>query len=180
MSVQTLPQTGTWVIDPAHSQVEISARHLMVSKVRGSFREFSGSIAVDETPDDSSVEVSVVAASIDTGTPDRDDHLRSPDFLDVAEHPTISFRSTSVEPDGSSYRLTGDLTIKGVTKPIVLDVDYLGSSVDPWGNEKAAFTATGRFSREDWGLNWNVALEAGGWLVSKQFDIDIVVQAARA
>lgn len=180
MSVQTLPQTGTWVIDPAHSQVEISARHLMVSKVRGSFREFSGSITVGETPDDSSVEVSVVAASIDTGTADRDDHLRSPDFLDAAEHPTISFRSTSVEPEGSSYRLTGDLTIKGVTKPIVLDVDYLGISVDPWGNEKAAFAATGTFNREDWGLNWNVALEAGGWLVSKQFDIDIVVQAAKA
>jgi len=180
MSVQTLPQAGTWVIDPTHSQVELTARHLMVSKVRGSFKEFSGSINLGESPEASSVEVSIVAASIDTGTEDRDNHLRSPDFLDVAESPTITFASTSIEPEGSSYRLTGDLTIKGVTKPIALDMEYLGTNVDPWGNEKAAFAATGSFDREDWGLGWNVALETGGVLVSKKFEIDIVVQAAQA
>ncbi len=180
MSVQTLPQTGTWVIDPTHTQIEITARHLMVTKVRGAFKEFSGSINIAEAPEDSSVEVSIVAGSIDTGTADRDGHLRSPDFLDVESFPTISFKSTSVERDGSKYNLAGDLTIKGVTKPITLEMDYLGTTVDPWGNEKAAFTAQGTFDRENWGLNWNVALEAGGWLVSKTFSIEIAVQAAKA
>jgi len=180
VTVQTLPQTGTWVIDPTHSQIELTARHLMVTKVRGSFKEFSGAITIGEAPGGSSAEVSIVAASIDTGVEDRDNHLRSPDFLDVAEYPTISFRSTSLEADGSSYSLTGDLTIKDITRPITLDLEYLGTKADPWGNEKAAFAATGTFDRDDWGLEWNVALEAGGWLVSKQFAIDIVVQAAQA
>ncbi len=180
MSVQTLPQTGTWVVDPTHSQIEITARHLMVSKVRGTFKDFSGTINVADTPEDSSVEVTIEAGSIDTGTVDRDAHLRSPDFLDAESFPTITFRSTNIERDGSKYNLTGDLTIKGVTKPVTLEMDYLGVTADPWGNEKAAFTAEGTFNREDWGLNWNVALEAGGWLVSKTFDIEITVQAARA
>lgn len=180
MTVQTLPQTGTWVIDPSHSQIELTARHLMVTKVRGIFKEFSGALTIGESPEAGSVEVSIVAASIDTGAEDRDNHLRSPDFLDAGEYPTITFRSTSVEANGSSYRLTGDLTIKDVTRPITLDMEYLGIQADPWGNEKAAFVATGTFDREDWGLEWNVALEAGGWLVSKQFGIDIVIQAAQA
>lgn len=178
MTTQTLPQAGTWAIDPTHSSIELTARHLMVSKVRGSFRDFSGTLTIGDSPESSSVEVSIDAASIDTGTEDRDNHLRSPDFLDVEKFPTITFNSTAIEPVNGAYRLVGDLTIKGVTKPITLDLEYLGTNTDPWGNEKAAFAATGKFDRENWDLGWNVALETGGWLVSKQFGIEIVVQAA--
>ena len=178
MTVQTLPKAGTYAIDPTHTQIELTARHLMVSKVRGSFKEFSGAITIGESPAESSVEVSIGAASIDTGVEDRDSHLRSPDFLDAENHPTISFASTAVDQDGASFRLVGDLTIKDVTRPITLDMEYLGANVDPWGNEKVAFAANGTFDREAWGLAWNVALEAGGWLVSKHFEIDIAVQAA--
>jgi len=180
MTVQTLPQTGTWVLDPTHSQIEITARHLMVSKVRGTFKEFTGAIIVGDSPGTSSVEATLVAASIDTGVEDRDKHLRSPDFLDVENFPTITFDSLNVSRDGNDHELTGDLTIKGVTKPITLDLEYLGVATDPWGNEKVAFEASGTFDREDWGLNWNVALETGGWLVSKQFGISIIAQAAKA
>lgn len=180
MPTLTLPATGTWVLDPTHSSIEITARHLMVTKVRGTFKQFSGSITVGDSPETSSVEVSIVAESIDTGVADRDTHLRSADFLDVENHPDITFKSTSITTDGFGYALTGDLTIKGVTKPITLQMEYGGVNVDPWGNEKAAFSATGTFEREDWGIGWNVALETGGVLVGKQFTIDIEVQAARA
>lgn len=180
MSTITLPQTGTWVLDPTHTQIVVVARHMMVSKVRGSFKDFTGSIQVGDTPEASSVDVTIDAAGIDTGTTDRDNHLRSPDFLDVAAYPTITFKSTNVEQDGSDFKVTGDLTIKGITKPITLDLEYGGIAVDPWGNEKAVFSAHGSFDREDWGLGWNVALETGGWLVSKEFKIEIEAQAVRA
>lgn len=180
MSTIILPQTGTWVLDPTHTQIVVVARHMMVSKVRGSFKDFTGSIQVGDTPETSSVEVTIDAAGIDTGTADRDNHLRSPDFLDVAQYPTITFRSTAVERDGSGFKVTGDLTIKGTSKPITLDLEYGGIAVDPWGNEKAVFSAHGAFDRENWGLGWNVALETGGWLVSKEFKIEIEAQAVRA
>lgn len=180
MSTVTLPQPGTWVLDPTHSSIELTARHLMVTKVRGTFKQFGGSITVGDSPETGSVEISIEAGSIDTGVADRDTHLRSPDFLDVATYPTIGFKSTSITADGSGYALTGDLTIKDVTKPITLHMEYGGVNLDPWGNEKAAFSAAGTFEREDWGIGWNVALETGGVLVSKQFSIEIEVQAVKA
>ncbi len=179
MTTQTLPKTGTWDIDPAHSQIEITARHLMVSKVRGTFQAFSGSVTIGESPEESSVEIVIDATSVNTGSDDRDGHLRSPDFLDVEAHPTITFQSTSVVRSGSGYELIGNLTLRGVTKPLTLDMEYLGTVSDPQGNEKTVFNATGSFEREDWGLTWNVPLDAGGILVSKKFEIDITLQAAQ-
>ena len=180
MTTQTIPKAGTWVIDPSHSQIEITARHLMVSKVRGSFQTFSGAVTIGGTPEESAVEVTIDAASVNTGAEDRDGHLRSGDFLDVEAYPTITFQSTSIERNGSAYRLIGNLTLRGVTKPLTLDMDYLGTVADPMGNEKTVFNATGSFDREDWGLTWNVPLEAGGVLVSKKFQIEIALQASQA
>lgn len=169
---------GTWVIDPTHTRIGAVARHLMVTKVRGHFESFSGTIEVGETPADSSVQVTIDTNSIVTGTEDRDGHLKSPDFLDVENHPQISFQSTQIVPVGSKYRLIGDLTIRGATHPIELDMEFLGVHTDPWGNQKAAFEASGTLDREKWGLVWNVALESGGVLVSKQFGLEIELQAA--
>jgi polyisoprenoid-binding protein YceI len=180
MSTITLPQTGTWTIDPTHTVVGFMAKHLMVTKVRGSFKTFSGAITVGETPETSSVRVSIDAASIDTGTADRDNHLRSGDFLDVATFPTLTFTSTAVHANGSGYTVDGDLTIRDTTKPVTLEMTFDGTATDPWGNTKAAFTATTSINREDWGLTWNVPLETGGLLVSRDIKIEIEVQAAKA
>lgn len=180
MSTITLPETGTWAIDPTHTVVGFMARHLMVTKVRGSFKAFSGSIDMGDSPEASSVQVTIDAASIDTGTPDRDNHLRSADFLDVENHPNIEFRSTGVRRDGSDYLVDGELTIRGVTKPVTLEMSFDGIATDPWGNSKAAFTASTSINREDWGLTWNVPLETGGVLVSKEIKIEIEAQAAKA
>ena len=141
---RTVPAVGQWTIDPTHSTVAAVARHLMVTKVRGHFASFSGTINVAENPADSSVEVSIDAASITTGTEDRDNHLKSADFLDVESYPTLTFRSTSVEAEGEKWTLTGDLTIRNITQPIVLDMEFLGVANDPWGNAKSAFSASGQ------------------------------------
>ena len=177
MSTATLTglSTGTWTIDPTHTEVGFVARHLTVSKVRGSFTDVSGTVVVGETLADSTAEVVIKTASVATGTADRDGHLRSADFFDVENHPDMTFRSTSF--DGST--LTGDLTIKGVTKPVTLDVEFGGVATDPWGNEKAAFEAEGDIDRTDWGLTWNAALEKGGVLVSEKIKIVIDVQLAK-
>lgn len=182
MTTQTTPTllpTGTWNIDPTHTTIGAVARHLGFSKVRGSFKQFEGSIHVGESVVDSSVTVTIDAASIDTGVADRDAHLRSADFLDVENHPTLEFASTSVRETGSGYQVTGDLTIRGVTRSVTLEMEFLGLMSDPWGNEKAMFTATTDLERERWGLTWNAALETGGLLVSKTFKIELEVQAAR-
>ncbi len=171
------PIAGRYVLDPAHSSLQISARHLMVSKVTGTFREIEGTLEVGEDPAQSVVEVIAQSASITTGTKDRDDHLRSPDFLDVEQYPTVSFKSTAVASDGENWKLTGDLTIREITKPVTFELVYEGSVVDPFGNQKAVFTADGQIDRESWGLTWNVPLEGGGVLVSKQFKINFAVQA---
>lgn len=176
---RSIPAPGTWVIDPTHTTIEAVARHLMVTKVRGRFESFSGTITVAERAEDSSVEVSIDAASINTGTEDRNNHLRSADFLDVENYPRLVFRSTSVEPSGPAWKMTGDLTMRGVTKPVVLDLEFLGANPDPWGNTKAAFVATTELTRQEWGLTWNVPLDQGGLLVSEKFKIEIEAQAAR-
>ncbi|HEY5889852.1 MAG TPA: YceI family protein [Acidimicrobiia bacterium] len=171
------PLAGKYVLDPAHSNLQISARHLMVSKVTGTFGEIQGTIEVGENPEESLVEVIAQSASITTGTKDRDVHLRSADFLDVEQYPTVNFKSTAVASDGENWKLTGDLTIREITNPVTFDLEYEGSVVDPYGNQKAVFTADGQIDRESWGLTWNVPLEGGGVLVSKQFKITFAIQA---
>ncbi|MDJ0962385.1 MAG: YceI family protein [Acidimicrobiia bacterium] len=182
MTIETIahPEIGTWAIDPAHTVVGFSARHLMAAKVRGSFEVFSGTVQISDTPEASSVDVSIDAASINTGVGDRDNHLRSPDFLDVENYPTLSFRSTAVRREGAEVFVDGDLSIRGVTKPVTLDLQFHGVATDPWGNEKALFSATTEIEREAWGLTWNAPLEAGGWLVGKTVSIELEIQAAKA
>jgi len=174
---RTVPTVGMWKIDRSHSDLRITARHLMVAKVRGTFEEFEGTIVVAENPTDSSVEFEAQAASVVTGTEDRDRHLRSPDFLDAEQHPVIRFVSTDLTPRGRDWELTGDLTIRGVTNAVTFELSFEGEGIDPYGNTKAAFTATGEMDREDWGLTWNVPLEGGGVLVSKRFQIEFDVEA---
>jgi polyisoprenoid-binding protein YceI len=176
----TLPATGTWAIDPTHSTVGFVARHLMVTKVRGSFTDVDGAATIADDPAQSSVEVAVKTASIDTRNADRDAHLRSPEFFDVENFPTITFRSTGVRHlKGADWQLDGELTIKGVTKPVTLDVEFDGLTGDPWGGQRAAFSASTEVDREEWGLNWNVALETGGWLVSKKVKLELDVQLVK-
>lgn len=182
MSVRTIgerqvPAEGTWTIDPTHSTASFVVRHLGLAKVRGGFGSLSGTIHVAEVPEDSSVEVEIDAASIDTGEPGRDDHLRSPDFLDVAEYPTLTFRSTGVVQSKDGWKVTGDLGIHGVTKGVELDVAFEGAATDPWGGNRIGFSATTEFNREDFGLTWNQALETGGFLVGKQVKVELEVEA---
>jgi polyisoprenoid-binding protein YceI len=173
-----VPPAGRWVVDPAHSHVDFIVRHMMISKVRGRFREFSGEIRIDEIPERSSVEATINAASIDTGDEERDRHLRSPEFLDVEHHPEITFRSLTIRAaDEHHWKLTGELTIRGVTRPVTLLVEYCGTAVDPWGNTRAAFLASGEINREDFAMTWNQALEAGGLLVGKGVKLDVDVEA---
>jgi polyisoprenoid-binding protein YceI len=171
---------GTWTIDEAHTTVGFTARHLMITKVRGRFGTVSGSVHVAEQPLDSSTEVTVEMASVETGDAGRDEHLRSADFFDVENHPTMTFRSTSVRADGGEFVLVGDLTIKGVTRPVELTVEFDGTSPDPWGGTRAGFTADGEINRKDWGLEWNVALESGGVLVSEKVKLHLEVQLVKA
>jgi polyisoprenoid-binding protein YceI len=175
------PAAGTWNIDLAHSELAFVARYLMVTKVRGGFGEFSGTLHIAQAPEDSWVEVTIKAASIDTGTPDRDKHLRSADFLDVERFPELRFKSTKVElTGGTGLKVTGDLTIRDVTKQVVLDAEFQGIAKDPWGGTRAAFSATTEIDREEFGASWNVALETGGWLVSKRIRLELEAQAILA
>lgn len=172
-----LPAAGTWYIDVAHSSVNFTARHLMVSKVRGRFGFFEGTIEIGQSPEGSSVVASVSAESLDTGQEQRDGHLRSPDFFDVASHPRLEFRSTRVEPKGSDWLLHGDLTIRSVTRPVVLDLEFFGVATDPWGGTRIAFNAVTSIDREDFGLTWNQVLEGGRLLVSRKIDVELEIQA---
>lgn len=176
----TLPAAGTYVLDPTHTRIGFVARHLMVTKVRGSFAEFEGSITVGDDAKASTAEATMKAVSIETGVADRDNHLRSGDFLEAEKYPTISFRNARVlSQKGAEFKVAGDLTIKDVTREVVLDVELDGVAKDPWGNEKLAVTASTEIDREDFGMTWNVALETGGVLVSKKIKIEIEAQAAR-
>ena len=177
IETRQVPAAGTWTIDPTHTTIAAVARHLMVTKVRGHFSSFSGTINVAEKPEDSTVEITMDAASITTGTEDRDNHLRSADFLDAEKFPALTFRSTSVVADGDRWKLTGDLTIRDITHPITLDMEFLGVTDDPWGNAKAAFEASAELERKHWDLTWNVPLAQGGVLVSDKFKIEIEAQA---
>jgi polyisoprenoid-binding protein YceI len=173
--------TGEYNLDIAHTRVGFSARHAMVSKVRGQFNEFSGSIYLDaENPANSHVELTIQAKSIDTRNPDRDAHLRSNDFLAMEEHPEITFRSTNVEQAGESkYHVTGDLTIRGIAKPVIVTFELNGSATDPWGNFRVGFDGEATINRKDWGVNWNAVLEAGGVMVSDKINLEIEVEAVK-
>ncbi len=167
--------TGTWAIDPTHSEVGFIARHLMVTKVRGSFADVAGTVEVSDELSQSVANVTIKTGSVSTGTADRDAHLRGEDFFASDEFPDMTFVSTSF--DGET--LVGDLTIKGVTKPVTLDVEFNGVATDPWGNEKAGFEAEGELNRTDWGLTWNASLEKGGVLVSEKIKLVLDVQLAK-
>ncbi len=178
----TTTTTNNWNLDPVHSGINFSVRHMVVSKVRGRFTKFSGNVALDESDIARSVvEATIDASSIDTGTAQRDDHLRSADFFDVEHFPQIRFRSTGIEKVGTErYRLTGELTIRDVSREIALDVEYGGRGKDPWGNERVGFTAKAAFDRKDFGLKWNQVLETGGVLVSDRVEIELELQAVKA
>jgi polyisoprenoid-binding protein YceI len=174
--------TNNWNLDTIHSGINFTVRHMVVSKVRGRFAKFNGTVALDEGDfTRSSVEATIDASSIDTGTTQRDDHLKSADFFDVERFPEIRFLSTRIEKvSGDRYRLTGELTIHGVTRSIALETEYGGRGKDPWGNERVGFTAKGAIDRKDFGLVWNQALETGGVLVSDRVELELEVQVVRA
>jgi polyisoprenoid-binding protein YceI len=169
---------STWQIDTAHTVVSFTGKHMMITKVRGIFKDVTGTIEYDEAaPARSSVEVTIPTATVETGMEARDSHLRSPDFLDVENHPAMSFRSTSIAPRGDRWAITGDLTIRGVTRPVVLEAEALGIVKGMDGRRHAGFEASTKIKRSDWGLTWNVGLEAGGWLVSDEIAIELEVAA---
>jgi polyisoprenoid-binding protein YceI len=168
---------GTWKIDPSHTNVEFSAKHMMFTTVKGRFADVDGTVTLAGTaPAAASVDVTMKAASIDTRTEQRDQHLRSADFLNVERFPEMTFKSTKVEGSNEQFVLTGDLTIRGTTRPVSLDVSFEGSGKDPWGGERLGFSASGKIDRRDFGLVWNQALEAGGVLVSNDVKIHIDAQ----
>jgi polyisoprenoid-binding protein YceI len=170
--------TGDYTLDPGHSRLGFSTRHAMVTTVRGQFKEFTGEAVVDTAnPAASKVVVTIKADSVDTGVADRDGHLRGADFFDVENHPEISFVSTGVERDGDDWAITGDLTIKDVTKPITIDFESTGSAKDPFGNLRIGFEGKATLSRKDWGLTWNAALETGGMLVSDKIKLEFDISA---
>ena len=182
MSTTTVTQipTGTYTIDTAHSTVGFVARHAMVTKVRGSFTEFEGKAVVADNLEDSFAEIVIQVDSISTRNEQRDGHLRANDFFDVANHPEIRFVSTAVIPNGPVLSVTGDLTIKGVTKPVTIEFEYSGSATDPFGNERIGFEGKVVVNRKDWGVNWNAALEAGGVLVSEKVTLEFDISAIKA
>lgn len=176
----TVPTPGTFVLDKSHTQVGFVVRHLMVSKVRGRFSDFEGAIVVAENPAESSVEVTIQAASIDTNDAARDAHVRTNDFLAIEEYPTITFKSTKVElgsPD--SWKVDGELTVRGVTRPVSLDVEFQGVIDDPWGNQRIGFAASVEIDRDEFGVSFNAALETGGFVVSQKVKLEIEAEAVR-
>jgi polyisoprenoid-binding protein YceI len=174
--------TGSYAIDATHSRIGFVARHAMVTKVRGSFGDFTGTGTFDaDDPTRSRLQLTIQAASIDTRNADRDAHLRGNDFFDMGTYPEITFVSTTVEAAGTDrYRVTGDLTIKGVTKPVTFELEYTGSAVDPFGNQRIGFEGSTTVNRKDWGVNWNAALEAGGVLVSEKVTLEFDISAVRS
>lgn len=186
MSSTTTPETSrsTWAIDAGHSQVGFAVRHLMISTVRGTLPAVTGTLEIDEErPGNSLVDVRFDAASIDTRNAQRDEHLRSADFLDVEDHPQITFRSTTLEGASleadAEFAMTGDLTIRGVTRPVTLRVTTTGRNTDPWGGERFGFLAEGKLDRRDFGLTWNAALETGGVMVSDEVKVTIELEVVR-
>ena len=180
-AIDTRDLTGTYVIDTAHSRFGFVARHAMVTKVRGAFGDFTGTLTIDGLePTNSFGSLTIVANSINTGNAQRDGHLRSNDFFDMDNYPELTYETTGIEHvSGDEYKVTGDLTIKGVTNPVTLDVEFTGAAVDPFGNTRIGFEGTTVVNRKDWGVNWNAPLEAGGVLVSEKVTLDIDISAIK-
>ena len=172
--------TGTWNIDPTHSRIQFSIRHLMVSKVKGHFKTFSGTVTVPENPLESTVQVSIDPASLDTADENRDNHVRSTDFFDVETHPTAQFVSTAVRPEGDDYVVEGELTFKGVTRPVSLDVEFNGVVTDPWGFTRAGFTATAEVNRHDFGVDFSAPMEAGGVMLGDKIKLNLDIEMTLA
>jgi polyisoprenoid-binding protein YceI len=170
-----------WKFDTVHSNVSFSVRHLMISRVHGSFKTWSGSLETDDAdPANSQVQISIDVASVDTKEPQRDEHLRSADFFDAANHPKITFESVSVQSvDPEHFKVSGNLSIRGVSKPVTLDAEYFGRQKDPWGGERAGFSAKTSIDRRDFGLVFNIPLEGGGFVVGEKVDITLDVQAVK-
>jgi polyisoprenoid-binding protein YceI len=171
---------GTWTVDTAHSHIGFVVRHLVVAKTRGTFGTFDGTITIAENPLESKVEATVQTASVSTNDEGRDAHLRNSDFFEAEKYPTFTFVSTGITPDGGDYKLAGDLTIKGVTKPVTFDLEFEGVVTDPWGNTKAGFTAETEVNRKDWGLDYNAVLEAGGVLIGEKVKLTLEIEALKA
>ena len=180
-ATETSTGVTTWVIDPAHSSVEFSVKHLMISSVKGRFGDVKGTIRLDDgNPTASQVQIEIGTTSIDTRAEQRDAHLRSPDFFDVERYPVMKFESRRVEGDiHGKFKLVGDLTIRDVTRPVTLEGEFEGQNTDPWGQQKMAFEANGKINRKEFGLSWNQALEAGGWLVGDDIKLNIEVQLTK-
>jgi len=174
-----VPEAGVYEIDAAHSVVEFVVRHLGLAKVRGRFNQFEGTVTIADDIEASSVVARIQAASIDTREPDRDAHLRSADFLDAERFPTLDFRSTGLRREGADWMLDGDLTIRGETRPVTLEVEFEGGAKDPWGGVRIGLSAETEIDREDWGLTWNQALETGGWLVGKRVKLELSTESVR-
>jgi polyisoprenoid-binding protein YceI len=181
LTADTEQLTGTYTIDPSHSRVGFVARHAMVSKVRGGFNDFAGTFTVDgANPSASSAELTIEATSIDTRNADRDAHLKSNDFFAMDTHPQLHFVSTAVEQvSETDYRVTGELTLRGVTKPVTIDLEYTGAAIDPWGNLRVGFEGSTQVNRKDWGVSWNTTLEAGGVLVSEKVTLEFEISATK-
>lgn len=176
----TIPEPGTFALDPAHTRVGFVARHMMVSKVRGNFQEVAGEITVAEQPTDSSVQVTIGVGSITTGVADRDAHLRTSDFLEVEKYPELTFRSTGLDVgEGGGFTLRGELTIKDVTREVALEVEFEGVAASPWGQEVIGFSAQTEIDREDFGITYNQALETGGVMIGKKVKLEIEAEAIR-
>jgi polyisoprenoid-binding protein YceI len=181
ITTSTEQLTGTWAIDPAHSRLGFSVRHAGIATVRGSFTGFEGQLVLDgATPANSKASATVQAATFDTGNEQRDSHIKSPDFLDVEQYPTLTFASTEVRPDGDGYVVVGDLTIRGVTRPVEIAVEVEGQAVDPFGNTRVGFSGETQINRKDFGLTWNAALETGGVLVGDKVKITLDISAVKA
>jgi polyisoprenoid-binding protein YceI len=172
-----LPAPGRWLIDPGHTELAFVGRHFMLTKIRGRFTGLSGVIQVAELPGDSMAEVTIDMASVESGNEGRDEHLRSADFFDVANHPTATFSARASGWQGTRGALAGELTLRGVTRPVILQAEYLGYAADPWGGHRAVFTAAGTIDREEWGLTWNLPLDGGGLVVSNRIRIEIELEA---
>jgi polyisoprenoid-binding protein YceI len=181
MSTDIDELTGDYTIDPIHSSIGFVARHAMITKVRGTFDEFDGHLHVEAAdPSKSSAKVTIKVASIDTRNADRDAHLRTNDFFAMDEYPEILFESTSVEPvDDTTFRVTGDLTIRGVTRPLTFDLEYNGSAIDPFGNHRVGFEGSVQVNRKDWGITWNAPLELGGVIISDKVTLEFDISAIK-
>ena len=174
-----LPAAGTWKVDPGHAEVAFVGRHFMLTKVRGRFTGVDATVTIGDNPNDATIEANIEMGSVHSGDGSRDEHLKSPDFFDVENFPTATFRSTAVSWNGTEGTIDGVLKVKDVEHPVTLAAEFVGALEDPWGQARSVFEATAKVNREDWGLTWNMALETGGWLVSKEITLELHLELVK-